>query len=138
MIHKLIWFIFTIILATVGISMYLQPNDLKSCNISPSVSGDCKVVDAIVVVSGGDTNARLNEAVKLYKNGWTKVLIFSGAALDKTGPSNAAVMNQIAINAGVPESSIYLDEYSETTKENAKSDIENFARSNARYIAKGI
>ena len=43
MIHKLIWFIFTIILATVGISMYLQPNDLKSCNISPSVSGDCKV-----------------------------------------------------------------------------------------------
>lgn len=119
MIHKLIWFIFIIILATVGISMYLQPNDLKSCNISPSVTGDCKAVDAIVVVSGGDTNARLNEAVKLYKNGWTKVLIFSGAALDKTGPSNAAAMNQIAVNAGVPESSIYLDEYSTNTIENA-------------------
>lgn len=121
MIHRIIWLIFTAILVVVGISIYLQPNDLRQCGDKPGDKRNCKVVDAIVVVSGGDTNSRLAEAVKLYKNGWAGKLIFSGAAQDKTGPSNAAAMKTMAIKAGVPALSIWLDEYSQNTSENAQN-----------------
>lgn len=102
-----------------GISFYLQPNDLSSCDKKPSSVSGCKPVDAIVAISGGDTAARVNEAVKLFNNGWSDKIIFSGAAADKTGPSNAAAMQTIAVESGVPQNSIFIDEYAETTKQNA-------------------
>lgn len=102
-----------------GLSIYLTPNDLKHCPKRPTGQGKCRSVDAIVAVSGGDTLARTQEAVRLYKRGWAETLIFSGAAQDKSGPSNAAVMRQEAIKAGVSPAAILIEEYSETTKENA-------------------
>lgn len=119
MIHKLITLGIAIVAIIVGISFYLQPDDLVKCDKTPDTSSNCQTVDAIVAISGGDTTARANQAIELYKNGWSNILIFSGAAQDKTGPSNAAVMKQIAIQAGVPASSIYIDENSETTQQNA-------------------
>lgn len=124
MMRRLIWLIVLIILVIVGISVYLQPDDLRQCGDNTSRSktiSNCQPVDAIVVVSGGDTSARVAEAIKLYNGGFANKLIFSGAAQDKTGPSNAAVMKTIAINAGVSPSSILLDEYSNTTSENAQN-----------------
>lgn len=108
-----------ILLVTVGLGVYLGPDDLAGCKETPTNQGKCKTVDAIVAISGGDTAARTNEAVGLYKNGWSDTLIFSGAALDKTGPSNAAAMREQAIKAGVPESAITVEEYGATTRENA-------------------
>ena len=119
MIHRLIYFSIVIVAIIVGISFYLQPDDLAKCNKTPGTGNNCQVVDAIVAISGGDTTARANQAIELYKNGWSNVLIFSGAAQDKTGPSNAAVMKQTAIQAGVPANSIYIDENAETTQQNA-------------------
>ena len=78
-------------------------------------------VDAIVAISGGDTTARANQAITMFNNGWTNTIIFSGAAEDKTGPSNAEAMKQLALSAGIPEGAIYLDENSETTKQNAEN-----------------
>jgi len=108
-----------IIALIVAISLYLQPNDLAKCGELPSVAGTCEPVDAIVAVSGGDTNARTDEAIALYKNQWAETIIFAGAAQDKSGPSNAAAMKSRAIAAGVPEASIVLDEASANTRENA-------------------
>jgi hypothetical protein len=68
----------------IGISIYLQPNDLITCNDTVSTNSPCQAVDAIVAISGGDTNARTDEAIRMYKNGWSDTLIFSGAALDKS------------------------------------------------------
>lgn len=124
MMQRLIWLIVMVVLTTIGISIYLQPDDLKQCGNSVSNNNtvdNCQPVDAIVAVSGGDTSARVAEAVKLYNGGFSNKLIFSGAAMDKTGPSNAAAMKTIAINAGVPALSIWLDEYSNTTSENAQN-----------------
>ena len=90
----------------VGISFYLQPNDLGSCGETAGTTGNCQPVDAIVAISGGDTQARASWAIGLYKNGWSNTLIFSGAAQDKSGPSNAAVMKKLAISAGVPSKNI--------------------------------
>lgn len=105
-----------------GLGFYLQPNDLAKCGKLPNTNvAGCQPVDAIVAVSGGDTDARVNWAVNLYKNGWAKKLIFSGAALDNSGPSNAEAMKSIAVNLGVDEGDIIVDETSTSTNQNAQN-----------------
>lgn len=104
-----------------GLNIYLQPNDFALCPMTngPVTREGCDAVDAIIAVSGGDTNARTSHAVDLYKNGWAPLLIFSGAAQDKSGPSNALAMRQIAIELGVPAGAILIEEESENTEQNA-------------------
>jgi len=109
--------LFFVVLVT-SVSVYLTPNDLKSCS-APEPIGKCSRADAIVAVSGGDTNARVDEAVKLYKAGWAPKLIFSGAAADTSGPSNAEAMARRAQDAGVNKADIITEELSRTTAENA-------------------
>jgi len=118
---RIVLIIAAFVLSIIGITNFLSPNDTVQCKDEISGIYPCKVVDAIVAVSGGDTNARTDEAIKLYKNGWSDKLIFSGAAQDKTGLSNAAAMRLRAINSGVSDSAIFIDEYSENTRQNAEN-----------------
>lgn len=90
-----------------GIGYYLAPQDQLA------------KADAIVAISGGDTAARTTEAVKLYQDGWAPILIFSGAALDPSSPSNASAMASAARDAGVPATAILLDENATDTRANA-------------------
>ncbi|MGB4762853.1 MAG: YdcF family protein [Candidatus Saccharimonas sp.] len=112
---------FVVVLALSGwiIGSYLSPDDLAKCDTTPSAKAGCEPAGAIVAVSGGDTAARTAEAIKLYKNGWADLLIFSGAAADKSGPSNAEVMRNQAIDAGISPLKIITEENSQTTTENA-------------------
>lgn len=130
----LIIFVSVAALVVFGISTYLQPDDLKSCPEKPNSSSECKTVDAIVVVSGGDTTARVKEGIKLFNNGWAGKIIFSGAAADKSGPSNASVMKTMAINSGISEDDIYIDEYSENTKQNAQNTQSIFSKMNIKNV----
>ncbi len=114
--------IFAAVLAIAGITLvgnYLAVNDLSGCEKLPSVSGTCRKADAIVAVSGGNTPERALEAIELFKLGWGNKLIFSGAAKDTSGPSNAEVMRRQAIDAGIDPSDILVENFSQTTKENA-------------------
>jgi len=105
-----------------GIGFYLHVDDLAECEVRPTVQkSTCQPADAVVAISGGDTAARTREAVELYKNGWGAKLIFSGAAQDKSGPSNAEAMRRIALSSGVPNGDIITEEYGSTTKENAEN-----------------
>lgn len=117
---RLVFLVVFIGLVTILIGSFLSPDDLKECTNGPSGEGSCRRVDAIIAISGGDTTARTNEAISLYKSGWAPRLVFSGAAEDTSGPSNAAVMRKIALGAGVPDSAIMIDEFSQTTKQNAQ------------------
>ena len=131
------WLIGTVLIAGIGIaliSVYLQPNNFVGCGTTPTESSDCKKSDAIVVVSGGDTQARTEAGVNLFKNGWADTLIFSGAAQDKSGPSNAEAMQRQALAAGVPESAILIDEASESTQQNAKNTTVLFSNRNYKNI----
>lgn len=134
MIKSLLILPILIIATIIGISIYLQPDDIASCNGTISSIEPCQPVDAIVAVSGGDTSARTDEAIALFKNGWANTLIFSGAAQDKSGPSNATVMKRRAIAAGIPESVIRLDEFSETTRQNAENSQTIFNSMNIKSI----
>lgn len=108
------------VILAIGLGVYLGPDDLRACDSTPSEKVGCQKADAIVAVSGGDTSARTVEAVRLYQAGWASKLIFSGAARDKSGPSNAEAMKREALAAGVPESAILIEESSETTRQNAE------------------
>ncbi len=90
-----------------GLGFYLSPQSTLAKS------------DAIVAVSGGETRSRALEAIRLYKEGWAPKLIFSGAALDPSGPSNARAMQKIALEADVPAEAIILDEASTNTIQNA-------------------
>jgi uncharacterized SAM-binding protein YcdF (DUF218 family) len=104
-----------------AIGHYLGPDDLAACEDIPTGTGNCQSADAIVALSGGDTSARAAEAISLYQHGWAPLLIFSGAAADKSGPSNAEVMRRQAIAAGVPSTDIVIETQSENTSENAEA-----------------
>jgi len=115
-IGVLIFFLLTVL----SISAYLTPDDLVRCGDSPSNLAGCEKVDAVVAVSGGNTPVRAAEAIRLYKAGWSKYLIFSGAAFDDASPSNASVMKEQAIQAGIPASRILTEDISRTTHQNAE------------------
>lgn len=123
-----------IVIIAIALSIYLQPDDISRCGSKPSATVGCQKVDAIVAISGGDTSARTSEAISLYKNGWANKLVFSGAAEDKTGPSNAAVMKTMALRLEVPEEDIIIDEYSETTKQNAENSSKIFEENNISKV----
>ena len=117
------------------LGLYIGPDDLKGCGVTPGEKPICRHADAIVAISGGDTSARTAEAIRLYKNGWADIIIFSGAAADPESPSNAKVMMQEALDAGIPSNAIYLDEESQTTGENASATKDIF---DARGIKSAI
>lgn len=108
-----IW-LFTIVLLLAALSFgvflgtgfYLSPQD------------ELQKVDAIVVVSGGQTTSRASKGIELYKEGYAPKIVFSGAALDD-GPSNAFAMRDQALASGIPLKDITIDEKSQNTYENA-------------------
>lgn len=102
-----------------GITLFLGPNDLRRCGVGPSNSANCAAADAIVAVSGGDTNARVDAAIQDYRHGWAPLLIFSGAAQDPHAPSNAQAMKDRAIAQGVPARDVVIEEFARNTSENA-------------------
>lgn len=110
-----------VIVIVAGLSVYLAPNDFTHCGKTPSGTEGCATADVIVAVSGGDTSARTQQAIDLYEAGWAPYLVFSGAARDKTGPSNAEAMRREAIESGVPENAIIIEELGETTRQNAEN-----------------
>ena len=119
MIKWIVGVLLFLALLAVFISNFLSPNDLANCGDAPSGIDQCAAADAIIAVSGGNTTARAQSAIDLYKAGWAPRIIFSGAAADPDSPSNAAIMKQLAIKSHVPESAILIEEESDTTKENA-------------------
>ena len=135
MIRGIIGIAIAAFIVVAGLSVYLGPDGMKSCGAQPTEGNfDCQRVDAIVAISGGDTAARTNQAIDLYKNGWANKLIFSGAAADKSGPSNAEAMQRLALEQHVPSDDIILDETSETTKQNAANTHDLFSRNNIRSV----
>lgn len=125
------WFIIIPLIVAafiVFITIYLMPNSFIGCGSSPDTSDKCRKADAVVVVSGGDTTARTDAGIHLVKSGWADTLIFSGAAQDTTGPSNAAAMKKHALEAGVSEAAIIVDENALNTQQNAQNTDEIMKR----------
>jgi uncharacterized SAM-binding protein YcdF (DUF218 family) len=83
------------------------------------VSDPLTKADAIVAISG-DTGARTQSAIALWKEGYAPVLIFSGGSSDPESVPSAELMKRTAVAAGVPASAIVVEGTSATTEENAQ------------------
>ncbi len=101
--------ILAVVSAGVGVGMWLSPQSHLAR------------VDAIVAISGGETDSRARTAIKLYQDGYAPKIIFSGAALDRLGPSNAVQMRRLAEDADVKTSDIIIDETATNTSQNASA-----------------
>jgi uncharacterized SAM-binding protein YcdF (DUF218 family) len=75
--------------------------------------------DAIVAISG-DTGARAESAIALWKEGYAPVLVFSGGSSDPESVASAELMKRTALAAGVPANAIVVEGASATTEENAQ------------------
>lgn len=110
-----------------GLDRLLDVNDFRECIVRKNaenvneVSGDCKKVDAVVVISGGDTGARTRYAASLVEAGLAPILITSGDSAESWAVSNAEEMRDIAVSEfKIASAAILMDKQSRNTNENAK------------------
>jgi len=109
----------SVIVALAGVGHYL------------AVADPIGHVDAIIAISG-DTGARTDSAVALWKQGYAPVLIFSGASQDPQSVASAELMKRAAVAAGVPADAILTEPESATTEENAENVAELMHARNLR------
>jgi uncharacterized SAM-binding protein YcdF (DUF218 family) len=74
----------------------------------------------VIVALSGDTGARTETAVDLWKRKYAPVIIFAGASVDPNSVSSGELMKREAVAGGVPESAILVEPASNTTQENAR------------------
>ncbi|MDD3678953.1 MAG: YdcF family protein [Patescibacteria group bacterium] len=125
LIKRAVWLVVLVICLTIALPLfvgwYLSPQD------------PIEKADAIVTVSGGDNNARIKKTVELYKEGWSPIVIYSGAAAEGS-ISNAAAMRNISVKMGVPRSDILIEEDSKDTTENASFTAKIIKENNYKSI----
>lgn len=102
------------IFLTVGLGVFA----LAAVGHALAVEDPLEKADAIVVISG-DTGARADTAIALWKQGYAPLIVFSGAAIDPDSVSSAEIMRREAVRQGVPESATLTEPTSATTEENA-------------------
>jgi len=102
------------IVLTVGLGVFA----LAAVGHALAVEDPLEKADAIVVISG-DTGARANTAIALWKQGYAPIIVFSGAAIDPDSVSSAEIMRREALLQGVPENATLIEPASATTEENA-------------------
>ncbi|MBP2114406.1 YdcF family protein [Paenibacillus silagei] len=74
-----------------------------------------KQADVIIILSGG--GGRVEQGVKLYKEGYAPQLLLSNSK-ETTGP--AGDMRETALSLGIPESAILTEDAAESTYQNAQ------------------
>jgi uncharacterized SAM-binding protein YcdF (DUF218 family) len=74
--------------------------------------------DAIVALSG-DTGARTDTAVDLWKRKYAPIIIFAGASEDPNSVASGELMKREAVADGVPQNAIIVEPSSNTTQQNA-------------------
>lgn len=86
-----------------------------------------KKSDAIFVF-GGKTPLRAEKAVQLYRDGWSRKIIFSGhgSYTGRSETSEAEKYREVAIAAGVPPEDILLETESITIPDNVRRSLNYF------------
>lgn len=88
-----------------------------------------QLADVAIVLGAATSNGevtpvfqeRINHGIWLYQNGFVKTLIFTGGIGEGNEKSDAWVAKQYAIEQGIPESVILVEEKSTITQENIEN-----------------
>lgn len=74
----------------------------------------------VIVALSGDTGARTETAVDLWKRNYAPLILFAGAAEDPNSVASGEIMKREAVALGVPDSAILVEPSSNTTEQNAR------------------
>jgi uncharacterized SAM-binding protein YcdF (DUF218 family) len=74
----------------------------------------------VIVALSGDTGARTETAVDLWKRRYAPLILFAGAAEDPNSVASGELMKREALALGVPDSAILVEPASNTTEQNAR------------------
>lgn len=112
---------FLVLLTIVGLLLYLGHGFiLDKAGRFLYYKDELKPADVIVVLAGSEAESRVEYGVKLFKEGWSRKdrIIFSGgtAAWKYT---YAWIMKEQALELGMPEKTMLLEERSTSTEESA-------------------
>ena len=85
----------------------------------------CKADVAIILGAGAADEGvspvyreRINHGIWLYENGYVEALIVTGGIGDGNSKTDAYIAKEYAIEQGIPEKDIYMEEQSKITQEN--------------------
>ncbi len=97
------------------------------------VSDPLQKVDVLIVPSGSSMEERIRYAAKLYREGYSAVMLLAGhmTLQEETGID---LMKVYAMKLGVPENAILRESNSETTWENALASRKLLQKQNCRAI----
>lgn len=109
----LLLIILTVIIATVRIVQYGNIDEKTTCDAA-IVLGAAATDEAVSPVY----RERINHGIWLFENGYVDYLILTGGVGKGNEKSDALVAKQYAIEMGVPERAIRIEEQSTITEEN--------------------
>lgn len=121
---KIKWLLFSIGIVLI---LYILATTISIWNygkIDEKKSADVAIVLGAATVNGAVTpvfQERINHGIWLYQNGFVKTLIFTGGIGEGNEKSDAWAAKQYAIEQGIPESVILLEEKSTITQENIEN-----------------
>lgn len=121
---KIKWLLFSIGIVLI---LYILATTISIWNygkIDEKQSADVAIVLGAATVNGAVTpvfQERINHGIWLYQNGFVKTLIFTGGIGEGNEKSDAWAAKQYAIEQGIPESAIILEEKSTITQENIEN-----------------
>lgn len=121
---KIKWLLFSIGIVLI---LYILATTISIWNygkMDEKQSADVAIVLGAATVNGAVTpvfQERINHGIWLYQNGFVKTLIFTGGIGEGNEKSDAWAAKQYAIEQGIPESVILLEEKSTITQENIEN-----------------
>lgn len=121
---KIKWLLFSIGIVLI---LYILATTISIWNygkIDEKKSADVAIVLGAATVNGAVTpvfQERINHGIWLYQNRFVKTLIFTGGIGEGNEKSDAWAAKQYAIEQGIPESVILLEEKSTITQENIEN-----------------
>lgn len=96
------------------VAMYEPSSDVPEGSAIVALAGNAEPSGGIE----GETEARIRRAVELFKDGAAPVLVVTGGT-DGESPPVATAMRDYAVEAGVPENAILVEDASHSTLQNA-------------------
>jgi uncharacterized SAM-binding protein YcdF (DUF218 family) len=108
-----------LLLLVVLLAYFLFPAFLNGMGRFLIVRDEINPADVIIVLSGDENGERVDEAVRLYRQGYARKVLMSGGPL-AWRLTAAEWMKRQAVARGVPEKAIMLEGKSRSTVENAR------------------
>lgn len=90
----------------------------------------------LIFVFGAKTPLRIEKAVDIYKEGFSKIILASGRGpyyRDSSSETEAKIYKKIAVDSGVPDDSVVTEEESITIPDNVRASLNLLDEKGIRY-----